>query len=80
MVGRDLTLTVFTKSPQTIYGVSALALAINHPLLPEIISVDRQKAVEKFCATWKDRESQEIAAEFTGSYGYHPLTNEKLPL
>jgi len=75
-----LTITIFTKSPQTLYGVTALALSVNHTLISQLTSFDRKTKVNEFCATWKDKESKEICGEFTGSYCQHPLTNEKLPI
>ncbi|RHZ37672.1 leucine--tRNA ligase [endosymbiont GvMRE of Glomus versiforme] len=80
LTDKNLTITVFTKSPQTLYGVTALALSVNHPLIAQISSPDRQIKINDFCATWKDKESQEIYGEFTGNYVQHPLTNEKLPI
>ena len=80
VVDKNLTITVFTKSPQTLYGVTALALSVNHSLVNQITSPDRQTKVNKFCTTWKDKESKETEAEFTGNYCRHPLTNEKLPI
>ncbi|RHZ36916.1 Leucine--tRNA ligase [endosymbiont GvMRE of Glomus versiforme] len=80
VVEKNLTITVFTKSPQTLYGVTALALSVNHPLITQITSPDRQTKINEFCTTWKDKESQEVHGEFTGNYAQHPLTEEKLPI
>jgi leucyl-tRNA synthetase len=77
---KNLTIAVFTKSPQTLYGVTALALSINHPLISQITSFDKKTKINEFCASWKDKENKEIYGEFTGSYCQHPLTNEKLPI
>ncbi|CAI2196797.1 7360_t:CDS:2, partial [Funneliformis geosporum] len=71
LLDKHLVVTVFTKSPQTLYGVTALALSVNHPFVDQITSFDRKS---------KDKESKEICGEFTGSYCQHPLTNEKLPI
>jgi len=48
---KNLSITVFTKSPQTLYGVTALALSANHPFITQITSPDRQKKINEFCAT-----------------------------
>ncbi|CAG8823600.1 9954_t:CDS:2, partial [Gigaspora margarita] len=45
---KNLTIAVFTKSPHTIYGVTALALSVNHPLITQITSPDRQIKVNEF--------------------------------
>ncbi|KLL04468.1 MAG: leucyl-tRNA synthetase [Mycoplasmataceae bacterium RV_VA103A] len=80
VIDKNLTITVFTKSPQTLYGVSAIALSVNHPFIIQITSPDKQTKIKKFCAIWKDETSPEVEAEFTGNYCYHPLTQEKLPI
>jgi len=49
-VDKDLVINIFTKSPQTIYGVSALALSTNHPLLSQITPTDRQAKANEFCS------------------------------
>ncbi|CAG8444274.1 16920_t:CDS:2 [Cetraspora pellucida] len=38
VVDKNLTVTVFTKSPQTLYGVTALALSVDYPLITQITS------------------------------------------
>jgi len=80
VTNKNLTITVFTKSPQTLYGVTALALSINHPLISQITPLEKQVKINEFCSTWKDKESKEISGEFTGNYCNHPLTDEKLPI
>jgi len=40
---------VFTTRPDTIYGVVAIALSINHPLISEITLPEYQKKVVDFC-------------------------------
>lgn len=77
---KNLTITVFTKSPQTLYGVTALALSINHPFISQITTRERKSEINEFCMAWKEKESKEIYGEFTGNYGQHPLTGEKLPI
>jgi leucyl-tRNA synthetase len=51
IVDKNLTIPVFTKSPQTLYGVTALALSVNHPLIDKITSLDRENKIKEFCAT-----------------------------
>ncbi|CAI2174722.1 1732_t:CDS:2, partial [Funneliformis geosporum] len=59
-------ITVFTTRPDTIYGVAAIALSINHPLIREITLPEYKQKVTDFCEYWKDKkESKEIAGEFT---------------
>jgi len=72
---------VFTTRPDTIYGVVAIALSIDHPLISEIVLPAYQKKVNNFCEHWKEKKkSKEITGEFTGSYCLNPLNNEKIPI
>ncbi|MCE8163814.1 MAG: leucine--tRNA ligase [Candidatus Moeniiplasma glomeromycotorum] len=78
---KELNIPVFTTRPDTIYGVVALALSINHPLISEITLPEYQKKVADFCERWKDKkESKEIAGEFVGSWCLNPLNSRKIPI
>ncbi|CAH1756024.1 14100_t:CDS:2 [Entrophospora sp. SA101] len=49
MVEKNITIKVFTKSPQTIYGVTALSLSLNHPLLTELtLPTNQVKIIANF--------------------------------
>ncbi|CAG8781036.1 16555_t:CDS:2, partial [Cetraspora pellucida] len=52
VIDKNLTITVFTKSPQTLYGVSAIALSVNHPFIIQITSPDKQTKINKFLANF----------------------------
>lgn len=79
---------VFTTRLDTLFGVSALVLAPEHPLLPQLITSEQDKVVAKYCAqaaakTNIDREqrsAQDKTGVFTGSYATHPLTSAKIPI
>ncbi|CAG8523301.1 25129_t:CDS:2 [Cetraspora pellucida] len=49
---KNLTIAVFTKSPQTLYGVSAIALSVKHPLITQITFPDKQTKINKFFANF----------------------------
>ena len=71
-------ITVFTTRPDTIYGVVAIALSINHPLINKITLPEYQQKVTDFCAYWVNKkESKEIVGEFTGNYCVNPLNKGK---
>lgn len=78
---------VFTTRPDTIFGVSFLVLAPEHPLVAELTTNDRHEAVEAYVKasslkTERDRQAnvKHISGEFLGSYAIHPFTGEKVQL
>ncbi len=79
---------VFTTRPDTLFGVTFLTLAPEHPLVAEIIKDSPNKAeieafIEKVASMdKKDRQSDSLEKDgiFTGSYLIHPLTKERVPL
>lgn len=81
-------ISVFTTRQDTIYGVTYLALAPEHPLVDKLISGTRFEAkVKKFIQevkkeSKKDRQDQtkEKKGVFTGRYFIHPLTNIEYPI
>lgn len=81
-------IAVFTTRLDTIFGVTALVLAPEHPLAETLVTKDRQKDFETYqkqvaAKTNVDRAQGKESAKtafFTGSYALHPLTDEKLPI
>jgi len=78
---------VFTTRPDTIFGVSFLVLAPEHPLVAEITTADKKAAVESYVKasslkTERDRQAnvKNISGEFTGAYAIHPFTGEQVQL
>ncbi len=79
---------VFTTRPDTLFGVTFLTLAPEHPLVEEIIKNSPNKAkieafIEKVGAMDKnERQSDSLEKDgiFTDAYVIHPLTNEKVQL
>ncbi len=85
----NLKITVFTTRPDTLFGVTAIVLAPEHPLAKELCAKNGKAAefeayYETVAAkTNVDRaQGKETAktAVFTGGYAVHPLTQEKLPI
>jgi len=81
-------LPVFTTRPDTLFGVTFLALAPDAPLAETIArGTPNENAVREFCQrvirqpeierTAVDREKEGI---FTGRYAVNPLTREKIPI
>ena len=80
-------LEVFTTRPDTLFGVSFIALAPEHPLLKHIVTENQQKAVSDYItqvASKSDLERTDLAkgksGVFTGSYALHPITQERIPI
>ncbi|HPR92484.1 MAG TPA: leucine--tRNA ligase [Syntrophomonadaceae bacterium] len=86
--GSDEKLTVFTTRPDTVFGVTYMVLAPEHPLV-SVISKDlpQEEAVTEFVNQVKfvsdvDRSSAELekTGVFTGAYAINPMNNEKVPI
>lgn len=80
-------IVVFTTRPDTLYGVTFLVLAPEHPLVAEITTAEQRAAVESYVEEAKrmteiDRAAtnQEKNGVFTGAYAVHPLTGEPIPV
>ena len=78
---------IFTTRPDTLYGVSFLALAPEHPLADGLTSATQKEAVQNFkleTAKKSERERmanvKKTAGIFTGSYALHPLTGKEIPI
>ncbi|MGV8151352.1 MAG: class I tRNA ligase family protein [Candidatus Woesearchaeota archaeon] len=77
---------IFTTRPDTIYGVTFMVIALNHPKLMNIIHEPYKKTVMEFMKEIKDAQDKEDTSflekngVFTGRYVINPLTNEKVPL
>jgi leucyl-tRNA synthetase len=85
--GFDDQIKVFTTRPDTLFGVTYMVLAPEHPLV-DMITIGGQKTrVAKYreqAALKTDLERGEIAKDktgvFTGSYAINPISGKKLPI
>jgi leucyl-tRNA synthetase len=77
---------VFTTRPDTLFGVTALVLAPEHPLTLEIVTPEQEGAVRKYIDQSLRRSEIERASEMsnggvaTGASVLHPLTDERIPI
>lgn len=85
--GLDEKLNIFTCYPETIYGVTFMVLAPEHPLVERLTTDEYRDAVEQYqqrVAKRSDLERTHFAKTkegvFTGSFSIHPLTGERLPI
>ncbi len=81
------TITVFTTCPDTLFGVTFLVLAPEHPLLDDIVSSQEKASVvsyQKMAASKSDLDRTDLAKEktgvFTGAYALNPANGEKVPI
>ncbi|MCX7728806.1 MAG: leucine--tRNA ligase, partial [Bacteroidia bacterium] len=80
-------ITIFTTRPDTLFGVTYIVLAPEHPLVEKITTSDKQEKVRSYIQYAKNRSERErqadvnkVTGEFTGAYAIHPFTKEKLPV
>jgi leucyl-tRNA synthetase len=80
-------LTVFTTRPDTLFGVTYMVLAPEHPLVARLTTPEQRAAVEAYvAATAKVSEIErsstvrEKSGVFTGAFALHPLTRERVPI
>ena len=78
---------VFTTRPDTLFGVTAMVLAPEHPLLAKLVTPENKAQVEGYIERAKEKselERTELVKEktgvFTGSYCINPANNEKIPI
>lgn len=78
--------TVFTTRPDTLFGVSFVVLAPEHPLVATLTSPDQQEAIDAYLtevAGKSDRDRQIAKTKtgiFTGGHVLHPVTGADIPV
>ncbi|MBW2051598.1 MAG: leucine--tRNA ligase [Deltaproteobacteria bacterium] len=85
--GHDEGFEIFTTRPDTLFGVTYMVFAPEHPLLKKIVTEDNQqefKAYRKRVATMSEVERQAEGLEktgvFTGGYAINPVNDERVPI
>ena len=85
--GHDAQIEVFTTRPDTIFGVSFMVLAPEHPLVQQLTTADQLAAVQQYqqeaaLKTERDRQAdvKNISGQFTGAYAVHPFTGKDIPI
>lgn len=79
-------LPVFTTRPDTIFGVTCIILAPEHPDVLELIKgTSRETEVKEFIERIKKQSSEarvnkEKEGLFIGRYAINPINNEKIPI
>lgn len=80
-------ITIFTTRPDTLWGVTFMVLAPEHPLVNQITHSDYRKAVDEYVVqagrqTEIERltTTKEKTGVFTGAYAVNPVNDEKVPI
>ena len=81
-------LSCFTTRPDTLYGVTFVSLAPEHPIISKLISgTPKENAVMSFVERARNQGVVERTAEgtekegiFTGKYVINPINNERVPV
>ena len=87
VANKDSKITVFTTRPDTLFGVTYLTLAPEHPLVLQITTDEQRAEVEAYIAATAKRSERDrmadtktVSGAFTGAYAVHPLTGKQLPI
>ncbi|KAB8331331.1 leucine--tRNA ligase [Scytonema tolypothrichoides VB-61278] len=87
VVGMEEKIGVYTTRPDTVYGVSYVVLAPEHPLTKRVTTQEREAAVEAFIQEVSNQSELERTAEDkpkrgipTGGKAINPFTGEEIPI
>lgn len=85
--GTDKRIKIFTTRPDTIWGVTFMALAPESPLVEELVTDDRREELQRFLekVSLQDRfRRTSLEAEkdgfFLGRYAINPVNGERVPI
>jgi leucyl-tRNA synthetase len=85
--GRPETLEIYTTRPDTLFGVTYMVLAPEHPLVAAITTPAQEAAVAAYleeAAKKSDLERTDLAKEktgvFTGAFAVNPVNGEEVPI
>lgn len=86
--GFDKGLDVFTTRPDTLYGVTYMVMAPEHPYLKELVAGNEYEEpvnayvdkVQHMSDIERTSTTNEKTGQFTGRYAINPLTGKKVPI
>jgi len=85
--GLDITMRIFTTRPDTLWGVTFMAIAPESPLVEQIVTEDRKEGLHEFLKRVSQQnrfarvaEGTEKEGYFLGRYAINPVNGEKVPI
>ncbi|MCI5121016.1 MAG: leucine--tRNA ligase, partial [Candidatus Electrothrix sp. AUS4] len=86
--GEEEKITIFTTRPDTIYGVTFMSLAVEHPLIEQLIAgTEQEQPVREFVEkTLVEKQRMAVDQEpekhgvFTGKYCINPFNGDRVPI
>ena len=80
-------LPIFTTRPDTLWGVTFMVLAPEHPLVEKLTTPERREAVAAYVEAAsslseieRQAEGKDKTGEFTGAYAVNPVNGERVPV
>ena len=87
VVGSDQQITVFTTRPDTVFGVTYVVLAPEHPLVEDLTTTDRLTEVREFIKQVQSQSETDRTAEDRpkqgtpiGAFALNPFTQKEIPI
>ncbi len=87
VAGMDEKIGVFTTRPDTVYGVTYMVIAPEHPLTQKVTTPDRKEAVDQFIQQVSQESEVERTSEdkpkrgiLTGGKAINPFTEQEIPI
>ena len=84
---QNFDMEVFTTRPDTLFGISFLAIAPEHEMLKELVTPEHIDEVMNYVEASKNRSERDrqsdvkrVSGEFTGAYAIHPFTGKEIPI
>jgi leucyl-tRNA synthetase len=84
--GHTESIQVFTTRIDTLFGVTFLVLAPEHPLIDTIVKEEYKEAIQSYQKQTKSKsdldrqQEKEKTGVFTRAYAIHPLTGKQIPI
>jgi len=85
--GKTIELPLYTTRPDTIFGVTFLAMAPDSPLVDQIVSEEQEEAINNYREMVRSAramghgiDDKDKTGVFFGAYAYNPVTKEQVPI